>query len=61
MIGGFAVLAYPVSHGVSGVMSFIVNHEGIVYQKNLGRNGEAVAAKMQRFNPDAGWTRVPVE
>jgi hypothetical protein len=61
MIGGFAVLAYPVNPGVSGVMSFIVNHEGIVYQKNLGRNGEAVAAKMQRFNPAAGWTRVPIE
>ncbi|QKS28413.1 MAG: DUF2950 domain-containing protein [Candidatus Accumulibacter similis] len=61
MIGGFAVVAYPASYGVSGVMSFIVNHEGIVYQKNLGRNSEVVATKMQRFNPDAGWTKVKVE
>jgi hypothetical protein len=61
MIGGFAVVAYPVSYGVSGVMSFIVNHDGIVYQKNLGRNSEAVATKMQRFNPDAGWTKVKLD
>jgi hypothetical protein len=61
MIGGFAVVAYPVSYGVSGVMSFIVNHDGIVYQKNLGRNSEAVVTKMQRFNPDAGWTKVKLD
>jgi len=61
MIGGFAVVAYPASYGVSGVMSFVVNHEGIVYQKNLGRNSESVATKMQRFNPDAGWTKVKLD
>ena len=61
MVGGFAVLAYPASHGVSGVMSFIVNHEGVVYQKNLGRNSAAVARKIQRFNPDAGWTKVQLD
>lgn len=58
MLGGFAVLAYPARYGVSGVMSFVTNHDGIVYQKNLGRNTDALAAKMQTFNPDAGWRKV---
>jgi len=58
MLGGFAVLAYPARYGVSGVMSFVTNHDGIVYQKNLGRNTDALAAKMQTFNPDASWRKV---
>jgi hypothetical protein len=37
MIGGFAVVAYPAKYGVSGVMTFVVNHDGTVYQKNLGK------------------------
>jgi hypothetical protein len=39
-------------------MTFIVNHDGTVYQKNLGRNTETVASRMTRFNPDVGWTKV---
>lgn len=57
MIGGFAVLAYPAGYGSSGVMSFMVNHEGVVYEKNLGRKTTAVAAEITSFNPDASWVR----
>ena len=38
MIGGFALVAFPAQYGVSGVMTFIVNHDGVVYQKDLGAN-----------------------
>jgi hypothetical protein len=57
LIGGFAVLAYPAKYGVSGVMTFLVNHEGVVYQKNLGKETEAVAGKMRSFSPDSGWKK----
>ena len=57
MIGGFAVLAYPAYYGSSGVMSFMVNHEGVVYEKNLGRGTKAIAAGMTSFNPDGGWVK----
>ncbi len=56
-IGGFAVLAYPEEYGDSGVMTFMVSHEGIVYQKDLGEETEADALKIKSFNPD-GWTKV---
>jgi Protein of unknown function (DUF2950) len=55
MIGGFAVLAYPARYGASGVMTFIVNQDGKVYEKNLGRNTAGIAAKMTAYNPDATW------
>ena len=42
---------------VSGVTSFIVNHEGVVYEKDLGANGAAVASAMTRYNPDATWRK----
>jgi len=57
MIGGFAVLAYPASYGVSGVMSFVVSHDGTVYQKNLGKNTASVAAGMRLYAPDSGWVK----
>ena len=57
-IGGFAVLAYPVEYGESGIMTFIVNHDGIVYQRDLGKNTEEEASKIKLFNPDKDWTRV---
>jgi len=57
MIGGFAVLAYPARYGASGVMSFMVNYEGVVYEKNLGRETKALAAEMTTFNPDSSWKR----
>jgi hypothetical protein len=58
MIGGFAVVAYPAAYGNSGVMTFIVNHEGKVFQKNLGPNTASVAKGMKEYNPDKTWTEV---
>ena len=58
MIGGFAILAYPAEYGRSGVMSFMLNHAGTVYQKDLGPRTGRVAARMGRFNPDEGWEKV---
>lgn len=58
MIGGFALVAYPAQYGVSGVMTFIVNHEGVVYQKDLGPNSAAIARAMKEFNPDSTWKKV---
>ena len=57
MIGGFGLVAYPARWGVSGVMTFIVNHDGVVYQKNLGPRSAAIAARMTTFDPDASWTQ----
>ena len=57
MIGGFAVVAYPAQYANSGVMTFIVNHDGIVYQKDLGSATASIAAKMTRFDPAPGWTK----
>jgi hypothetical protein len=57
MIGGFALVAYPASYGGSGIMTFIVSHEGVVYQKDLGPGTSAIASKMTKFNPDASWKR----
>ena len=57
LCGGFALVAFPAQYGVSGVMTFIVNHDGVVYQKDLGPNSATVAEAMRQFNPDAGWTK----
>lgn len=57
MIGGFAALAYPAKYGVSGVMTFVVSHDGAVYEKNLGKNTPTEALKMRAFNPDARWKK----
>jgi DUF2950 family protein len=58
MIGGFALVAYPATYENSGVMSFIVNHDGMVFQKDLGKNTAATATAMKEFNPDKTWTAV---
>lgn len=58
MIGGFAVVAYPAKYGISGVMTFIVNHDGIVYQSDLGKNTKSIAAAMKKFDPDRSWHKV---
>jgi hypothetical protein len=58
MIGGFAVVAYPAEYGNSGVMTFIVNHDGKVFQKNLGKNTATVAKSMKEYNPDKTWSAV---
>jgi hypothetical protein len=57
MIGGFALVAYPARYGVSGVMTFLVNHDGVVYQKDLGPNSAAIARAMKTFNPDSTWKK----
>ena len=57
MMGGFALVAYPAQYGSSGVMTFIVNHDGVVYQKNLGPNTASIARSMKLFNPDSTWTK----
>lgn len=58
MIGGFAVVAYPADYGNSGVMTFIVNHDGKVFQKNLGPTTTEIAKSMKAYNPDSTWTEV---
>lgn len=56
-IGGFAVVAYPATYGNSGVMTFVVNHEGVVYQKDLGKNTAKTAKAMTAFDPDKTWKK----
>ena len=58
MIGGFALLAYPAQYRVTGVKSFIVSHDGVVYEKDLGPKTSELAAVMDLYNPDQTW--VPV-
>jgi hypothetical protein len=58
MIGGFAVVAYPTEYGNSGVMTFVVNHDGNVFQKNLGKNTVATGKSMKEYNVDATWSEV---
>ena len=58
MIGGFALVAYPAEYRNSGVMTFIVNHAGTVFQKDLGPNTVQLAERMTSFNPDKSWQAV---
>ncbi|MFT7617420.1 MAG: hypothetical protein ACI97A_001056 [Planctomycetota bacterium] len=58
MIGGFAVIAWPANYGVTGVKSFLVNHEGVVFECDLGDDTAAEAAVTTAFNPDSNWTEV---
>ena len=55
MIGGFAIVAYPAEWGSSGLMTFIVNQQGKVFQKDLGPRTAALAKAMRVYNPDASW------
>jgi len=55
MIGGFALVAWPAAYGNTGIMTFIVNQDGVVYQKDLGAGTTAAAQKITRFNPDKSW------
>jgi hypothetical protein len=58
MVGGFAFVAYPAEYGNSGVMTFIMNQDGVLLQKNLGKTTTEVASTMSEFNPDASWSIV---
>jgi hypothetical protein len=55
LTGGFAVVAWPAKHGNSGVMTFITNHRGLAYQKDLGAETEQAVAAIQAYDPDASW------
>ena len=61
MIGGFALVAAPAEYNVTGVRTFMVSHNGIVYEKDLGPQTLDEFKKMERFNPDSSWTPVPKE
>ena len=58
MTGGFALVAFPAKYQASGVLTFIVNQDGIVYQQDLGEATQDVALEMTEYNPDSSWTRV---
>ncbi len=58
MIGGFALVAYPARYGTSGVMTFLVNHQGAVFEKDLGSATARIAAGMTAFDPDSTWKKV---
>jgi len=58
MVRGFAFVAYPAAYGNSGIMTFIINQNGVVYQKDLGKDTDRIASKMRVFNPDKTWTQV---
>jgi hypothetical protein len=57
MVAGFALMAYPAQYGVSGIMTFIVNQNGVVYEKDLGPKTEAIAKATTLYNPDRTWRR----
>jgi hypothetical protein len=57
MIGGFALVAYPASYGVSGIMTFVVNQDGVVQQKDLGPKTAQLANAMKTYNPDKTWAQ----
>jgi Protein of unknown function (DUF2950) len=58
MIAGFALVAFPADYGTSGIMTFIVNQQGKVYQKDLGPDSTKLARQMTEYNPDSSWTLV---
>jgi DUF2950 family protein len=58
MIGGFAAVAYPAEYGNSGIMTFMINHNGDIYEKDLGDNTAQAASRITSFNPDHTWRKV---
>ena len=58
MVGGFALVAYPARYGSSGIMTFVVNQDGVVYERNLGKTTEKTAQAMKAFDPDKEWKKV---
>ena len=61
MIGGFGLVAWPAEYGVSGIMTFIVDEDGDVYEKDLGPQTGALAKAMTKFNPDKSWRESPAD
>ena len=60
LLGGVAVIAYPAQYGASGVMTFMANHDGVVYQKDLGQKTAETASTTTLFDPGPGWTKVKI-
>ena len=58
MIAGFALIAWPADYGISGIMTFVVNQQGKVFQKDLGKDTAILAAATQEYDPDNTWTEV---
>lgn len=58
MILGFALVAYPAEYGNSGVMTFVVNQEGVIFEKNLGKNTRRIAEAITLYNPDKSWKKI---
>jgi hypothetical protein len=58
MIGGFSLVAYPAEYGNSGVMTLTVNHEGVVYEKDLGKETEKMISAMKKYDPDKTWKKL---
>jgi hypothetical protein len=61
MIGGFALVAFPAQYGRSGVSTFAVSHDGVVYETNLGPRTSARAEQIKTFDPDSTWKKVVTE
>ena len=61
MIGGFALVGAPADYGVTGIMTFIVSHDGIVYEKDFGEQTLEAFGAMERYNPDSTWTVVSAD
>jgi hypothetical protein len=57
MIGGVAIVAWPAKYGNSGVMTFVVNHDGVAYQKDLGKDTDKIVKGMTKYDPDKTWEK----
>ena len=57
MTGGVAFVAYPAEYRSSGVMTFIVGQDGVVYEKDLGKKTAGIVKSMREFNPDSSWSK----
>ena len=56
--GGFALVAWPAQYDASGIMTFVINQSGVVWQKDLGADTAKIVAAMKAYDPDASWTEV---
>ena len=59
LANGFALVAWPARYGETGVTTFLINHDGVAYQKNLGVDTAAIASAMTRFDPNPTWVALP--
>jgi hypothetical protein len=59
LANGFALVAWPARYGETGVMTFLINHDGVAYEKNLGGDTAAIAGAMTRFDPNPTWVALP--